>query len=179
MKTTLPALFWAVLRLGTVAFGGLGAALALIQKELVERRRWLEPADVKNALAFTKPLPGSTVVQVVAFLGWRLRRWPGALVASTAFVLPSMILMIAAAAGAAALPDAAWVRGLFKGIEIAVVGLLASALWKLAQAEIGDRLLLVVMGIALLLGFFVNAALIVLGAGFLGALMAASRRADA
>ena len=74
---------------------------------------------MKNALAFTKPLPGSTVVQVVAFLGWRLRRWPGALVASAAFLLPSMIPMIAAATAAAALPDAAWVRGLFKGIEIA------------------------------------------------------------
>ena len=43
MKPTLPVLFWAVLRLGTVAVGGLGAALALIQKELVERGGWLEP----------------------------------------------------------------------------------------------------------------------------------------
>jgi chromate transporter len=179
MKPALFALFWTVLRLGAVAFGGLGAALALIQRELVERRGWVDAADVKNALAFTKPLPGSTVVQVVAFLGWRMRRWPGALVATAAFLLPSMALMIAAAAGAAALPDAAWVRGLFSGIAIAVVGLLAAALWKLAQAEIGDPLLIAVMGIALVSGFFVDAALIVLGFGFVGAFVVRRRKSHA
>ena len=179
MKPSLYVLFWTILRLGAVSFGGLGATLALIQRELVERRGWLEPADVKNALAFTKPLPGSTVVQVVTFLGWRMRRWPGALIATAAFLLPSMVLMVAAASGAAALPDVAWVRGLFRGIEMAVVGLLASALWKFAQADIGDRLLLATMGTALVLGFFVNAALIVLGSGLVGALLVRRRRTDA
>lgn len=179
MKPTLSALFWTVLRLGAVAFGGLGAALALIQRELVERRGWVEATDVKHALAFTKPLPGSTVVQVVAFLGWRMRGWPGVLIATAAFLFPSMTLMIAAAAGAAALPDAPWVRGLFSGIAIAVVGLLASALWKLAQAEIGDRPLIAVMGIALVLGFFINAAFIVLGFGLVGALLVQRRKTDA
>ena len=75
----LPTLGWALLRIGAVAFGGLGATLALLQRDLVGRRAWLRSSDVAEALAYTKPLPGSTVVQVVTFLGWRLGGWPGAM----------------------------------------------------------------------------------------------------
>ena len=64
------------LRIGAIAFGGLGAALALVERELVDKRRWLTPADLTEALTYTKLLPGSTVVQVVAYLGYKLRGWP-------------------------------------------------------------------------------------------------------
>src|SRR3954462_9752491 len=116
------ALGWAFLRLGAMAFSGLGAALALMQHDLVTRRGWLEQRDLSDALSFTKPLPGSTVVQVVTFLGWRLRGWPGALIATVAFLLPATALMVLAAAGAAALPDVAWVRGGLTGLQVAVIG---------------------------------------------------------
>src|SRR5437667_6036929 len=78
----LLSLGWALLCIGGVAFGGLGATLALLRRDLVERRGWLRPSDLTEALAYTKPLPGSTVVQVVTFLGWRLGNWPGAIVAT-------------------------------------------------------------------------------------------------
>lgn len=143
---------WFFLHIGVVAFGGLGATIALLQRELVEKHAWLSAEDVRNALAFTKPLPGSTVVQVVAFLGWRLRRWPGAILASVAFVAPSAVLMIAAAAGVIALPDNTVVRGALTGVQVAVVGLLAAAMWKLAQSEAKGRgpLLVLVAALALL-----------------------------
>ena len=72
----LPLIAWTLLRIGAVAFGGLGATLALLNRDLVERRGWLRASDVTEALAYTKPLPGSTVVQVVTFLGWRLAGCP-------------------------------------------------------------------------------------------------------
>lgn len=171
MRPTILDLSLVLLRLGVVAFGGLGAALALLQRELVERRAWLQASDLKDALAFTKPLPGSTVVQVVAFLGWRLRGWSGAVLATLAFLIPSMALMVLAAAGIAALPDAPWVRGALVGVQVVVVGLLASAMWRLMQSEAKGRLLLGVLVLALVLGFWVSAAIVVVGAGVLGALM--------
>jgi len=70
--------WWVLLRLGAVAFGGLGPALALLDRELVRRRGWLKTTDVRDALSYTKPLPGSTVVQAVTFLGWRSKPAPGA-----------------------------------------------------------------------------------------------------
>ena len=164
-RQSLAAQFAAFLRLGALAFGGLGGALALIDRDLVQRRGWSTADDVRAALAFTKPLPGSTVVQVVAFLGWRLGRWPGALVASVAFVLPSAVLMIGAAALLTAAPGGRVLDGALLGIQVAVVGLLASALARLS----GDLPTARLRGLALLaLGaglVSINAAVIVVLAG--------------
>ncbi len=165
---SLPALARIFLVIGAIAFGGLGATLRLLQRELVEKRRWLAAGDVSEALAFTKTLPGSTGVQIVTFLGWRLMRWPGALVATTAYLLPSLALMAAAAAGFMALPDAPWVRGAVNGILVAVVGLLAMAIWRLARSEARAPVLAGVLLAALVAGFFVNAAFVVVAAGLFG-----------
>ncbi len=167
-----PALYvigWELLRLGAAAFGGLGATLALLQRALVDRRQWLKQSDIAEALAFTKTLPGSTGIQVVAYLGWRLRGWPGALLAAVAFIAPATAMMIAVAAGSAALPDTAWVKGALTGIQIAVVGLLAASMWRLAQSEAKSPVLIAVLLFAAVLGFFVNAVFVVVGAGLIGA----------
>jgi chromate transporter len=164
----LPELGWALLRIGAVAFGGLGATLALLQRDLVDRRAWLRPKDVTEALAYTKPLPGSTVVQVVTFLGWRLGGWPGAIVATIAFLLPAFVLMTAAAAAVLALPDASVIRGALTGLQVAVIGLLAAALWRLARSEAGSVPLMVVLLAAFIAGLFVNAALVVAAGAAIG-----------
>jgi len=161
VRRSTPALFVVGLRLGAAAFGGLGATMTLIQRELVERRGWLEARDLKDALAFTKPLPGSTVVQVVTFLGWRLGRWPGALAATLAFLVPATVLMTATAAATFALPDAAWARGAVAGVQVAATGLLASAFWRLAREEARSWVTLGMMVTAFIAGLFVSAALVV------------------
>lgn len=170
-ECSLPALGLTHLKLGAVAFGGLGAALTLLQRELVEKRGWLQASDLSDALAFTKPLPGSTVVQVVAFLGWRLRGWSGAILATLAFLVPSFGLMVLAAAISASLPNALWVEGALTGVQVAVVGLLAAAMWKLAQSEAKGRNLTLVLLAAFAVGLVLNAALVVIAAGLLGVLL--------
>jgi chromate transporter len=175
-KPTLGVLGWELLRLGAMAFGGLGATLALLQRALVERRGWLEQSDIAEALAFTKTLPGSTGIQVVAFLGWRLRGWPGGLLAAAAFIAPAMVMMIVVAAGSLALPDTAWVRGALTGIQIAVVGLLVASMWRLARSEAGTAVLKIVLVSAAVLGFFLNAVFVVVGAGLIGAVVDRERR---
>jgi len=164
----LLSLGWAMLCIGAVAFGGLGATLALLQRELVERRGWLRASVLSEALTYTKPLPGSTALQVVTFAGYRISGWPGATVATAMFVVPSFAMMTAAAAALFALPDAGWVRGALIGLQVAVVGLLAMAMWQLARSEAGTRLLLIVLLAAFAAGLWVNAAVIVATAGVLG-----------
>ena len=163
--------FGAGLRIGAVAFGGLGATLTLLERDLVQRRGWLTSADIRDALTYTKPLPGSTVVQVVTFLGWRLGRLSGAIAATVAFLIPSIAMMTAAAAGAAALPDTAWIRGALAGLQIAVVGVLAHTLAGLLAKEARGALLAGIAAAAAAAGFFVNAALIVIAGGLLGVLL--------
>jgi chromate transporter len=164
----LPALAWALLRIGAVAFGGLGATLAVLNRDLVERRNWLRSSDVSEALAYTKPLPGSTVVQVVTFLGWRLGGWPAAIVATVMFLLPAFVIMTVAAAAVFALPDTPSIRNALVGLQVAVVGILAAAMWRLARSEAGSIPLVIVLVATFGIGLFVNAALVVCAAGVIG-----------
>ena len=172
---SLPTLAWVLLRLGAAAFGGLGATLALLQRQLVDRRGWLQERDIGEALAITQALPGSTGIQVVAYLGCRLRGWPGGLVAATAFIAPAAALMIVAAAATLALPSEPWVAGALTGVQICVVGLLAASMWRLSRSEAKGRMLTAVLLAGCMLGFLVPALVVVVGAGLAGALMAAEQ----
>lgn len=131
----MPSLRLAVifLRVGALAFGGLGATLALIEREFVGRRGLLTHDDVAAALTHTKLLPGSTGVQVVAYLGWRLGGWPGSAIASVCFILPSGLLMLGLAYGYAevvATPGAVAAR---RGVLAVVIALLLMTMFRLAS----------------------------------------------
>lgn len=166
---------WELLRLGALAFGGLGATLTLLQRGLVDRRQWLRQSDISEALTFTKALPGSTGIQVVAYLGWRIRGWPGALIAAAAFIAPATLLMIVVAAGSLSLPDTPWVHGALTGIQVGVVGLLAAAMWRLARSEARSPILIAVLVAGSVLGFIVHAVIVVVGAGLVGVLVNGER----
>jgi chromate transporter len=167
---SLRTLGWVFLRIGTVAFGGLGAALALVERELVAKRQWLTTADVTEALTYTKLLPGSTVVQVVSYLGYKLGGWSGSAVATAAFVAPSALMMLVLAAAYVSVTAVPAMRPAINGLTAAVIGLLLATTYRLGKANIPDR---ITLGIALasvvagvVLG--VSAALIVVAAGLIG-----------
>src|SRR5882724_10855156 len=120
-------------------FLGLGTALALVERELVSRRRWLTEADLTEALTYTKLLPGSTVIQVMAYLGYKLGGWSGSAVATAAFIVPSALLMLLLAAAyvsATALPA---IGPTVNGLTAAVVGVLLATTYRLGRSNIKDR----------------------------------------
>lgn len=158
----------ALLRCGAVAFGGLGGAMAVLDRELVRKRGWVSSADLRDALTYTKPLPGSTVVQVVAFLGGRLAGSAGAAVAAAAFVAPAAVLMTVAAAGSAVLPDSPVLRGALLGLQVAVLGLLAATLIGLLGSQAKTWPLRGIAALTCAAGLVANAALVVVVAGLLG-----------
>ena len=168
-----PALLRYFLGLGLRAFGGLGAVLALLTRDLVGRRAWLRETDVTDALTYTKLLPGSTVVQIVAYLGYRLGGWPASALATTMFVLPAAALMLALAAGygtVAALPALA---PTLTGLTAAVVGMLIATIYRLGKKNIDGPVALALAVAAFVVGVALNlnAALIVIAAGLLGVLL--------
>jgi chromate transporter len=169
---SLAALGRETLKLGAFAFGGLGSTLTLLQRRFVESHGWLQQSDIAEGLAFTRALPGSTGIQLVAYLGWRLHGWPGAIVAAIAFITPATVLMTLAAAFSLALPAHSAVNGGLTGLQVGVIGLLAASLWRLARSEVKDRARLAVVLVCAVLGFFINAALIIAAAGAVGALVA-------
>jgi chromate transporter len=167
---SLRTLGWVFLRIGTVAFGGLGAALALVERELVTKRQWLTAADVTEALTYTKLLPGSTVVQVVSYLGYKLGGWSGSAVATVAFVFPSALMMLALAAAYVSVTAVPAMRPAINGLTAAVVGLLLATTYRLGKANIPDRITMGIALVSLVAGVVlsVSAAVIVVTAGLIG-----------
>lgn len=155
------ALFLVFLRLGALAWGGLGGAVALIDRELVARRGWVTADEARRALAFALVLPGSTVVEVVAWLGWRLAGWPGAILASAAFVTPTFLIMVAAAALLVGAPGGPVIEGVLLGFHVAVVGLLINTLVRMAGELRPGRLHLVALAAFAGSLLSVNAAVVV------------------
>ena len=76
------------LRIGLLGFGGPAGQIALMERELVERRRWISPARFRHALSYCMLLPGPEAQQLATYVGWLLHRTPGGIVAGGLFVLP-------------------------------------------------------------------------------------------
>ena len=158
------------LEIGATSFGGLGPSLAVIERELVERHRVLTAADLAEAAAATRLLPGSSFIQVMSFLGYRLGGWTGSVVATLACLLPPVTAMLLlglcydAVSGWSAFGRAA------QGLTAAVVGLLLASAYRFGRATLTGPLGL---GIAIVAfgssaGLGVPAAAVVVVAGLVG-----------
>ena len=168
---TAPAVLgWVFLRIGAVAFGGLGATLALIERELVLKRHLLTAADLTEALIYTKLLPGSTGVQVVAYLGYKRGGWLGSACATAAFVLPAALLMVVLAWAYVTVTALPALGPAINGLAAAVVGILLATTYRLGKANIQNVRMLGLAVAALVSGAWLglNAAVIVVAAGLLG-----------
>lgn len=175
MNETVPhpsmlRLGWTFFKIGATAFGGLGATLAIIHRELVDRQRLLTAEQMTEALAFTKPLPGSTVVQVVSYLGYRLGGWHGSALVTAAFLTPPLLAMLAVAGAYGAIQEMPDFAAVVNGLVAAVAGLMAATTWKLGKVSARGALPILIAASAFAAAFALdaNAAVIVLVAGTIG-----------
>jgi chromate transporter len=135
---SLAQLWWQFIKIGVAAFGGLGVTLSLIDRYLVKARGLLTAQDVTESLTYTKFLPGSTGVQVVGYLAYRLGGWAGAALATSAFLLPAFLLMLLLSIlyeeFTVLLADAA--APALRGLTAAVAGILVATIYRLAKPTI-------------------------------------------
>lgn len=120
-------------RIGILSFGGPAAQIALMHRELVERRPWLTDDQFLGALSFCMLLPGPEAMQLATYSGWRLRGVPGGLIGGGLFVLPGAILIAVLALLYGELGDLSTVQAMFVGVKATVVVIVLHALWKLGQ----------------------------------------------
>jgi chromate transporter len=180
MRPTQPAhrvplltLGWIFLRIGATAYGGLGTTLALIERALVTQRGLLTPAEVTEALTYTKLLPGSTGPQAIAYLGYKLGGWSGSALATAAFLFPSALLMVLLAAAYVATTALPALGPTVNGLTAGVVGILLATTYRLGKPNIKEPLTWGIALVAFSVGavFGISAALIVAAAGLLGMLL--------
>jgi chromate transporter len=123
--------FW--LWLGCVSFGGPAGQIALLQKELVEKRRWVDSTRFLHGLNFAMLLPGPEAQQLATYIGWRLHGVAGGLAAGGLFVLPGSLVLLVLSWLAAEHGDLAWVAALFDGVKPVVIAIIAASVWRLGR----------------------------------------------
>ena len=164
---------WIFLHIGATAHGGLGTTLALIERELVRKRGLLTPAEVTEALTYTKLLPGSTGPQAIAYLGYKLGGWSGSALAMAAFIFPSALLMVLLAGAYVATTALPAIGPAVNGLTAGVVGVLLATTYRLGKPNIQEPLTWGIALAAFAAGAFLglSAALIVVAAGLLGMIL--------
>lgn len=128
-KEALRFWFW----LGCVSFGGPAGQIALMQQELVDRRRWIDGTRFLHGLNFAMLLPGPEAQQLATYIGWRLHGVAGGLAAGGLFVLPGALVLLVLSWLAAEHGDLAWVAALFDGVKPVVIAIIAASVWRLGR----------------------------------------------
>lgn len=167
-------------RIGLLSFGGPAAQIALMHRELVDRRPWLTEDGFLRALSLCMLLPGPEAMQLATYAGWRLRGTAGGLLAGLLFVIPGALLIAVLAMGYAAYGQLPLVQAAFLGIKAAVIIVVFQALRKLAAKALhgGTGWVLAIASFVALFVFGLPFPLIILVAGLWGALFAATPAAQ-
>lgn len=163
--------FWA--RLGFVSFGGPAGQIAIMHREIVEERRWLEEREFMQALNVCMLIPGPEALQLAVWIGWRFHGTAGGVVAGLCFILPSVLLLLGLSFLYAVHGDVPAVAAALAGLKATVIALIVQAL-----VRIGGRALkqpvhwaLAIAALVLVAGRFVPFPLVLVGAALAGLLL--------
>lgn len=164
------ARFW--LKLGLLSFGGPAGQIALMHRELVDRRRWISDRRFLHALNYCLVLPGPEAQQLATYIGWLFHGIPGGIVAGGLFVLPSLVLLVLLSSLYLAFGTQPWAIAALAGAKLAVVAIVAAALFRLGRRSLSGSL-----SWSLALGSFIGLTwlglsfpLVILTAGLIGLL---------
>jgi chromate transporter len=146
-RGTLWQLTFYFLKLGTIGFGGPVALVGYMQRDLVERRRWIDDEEYKLGLALAQIMPGPLAAQLAMAIGYFAHGVLGATLVGLAFVLPSFLMVLALSTLYAAFGGLWWMQAVFYGVSAAVIGIIAIAATRLARKVNGrDPLLWGIFG---------------------------------
>jgi chromate transporter len=160
--------YW--LKLGFISFGGPAGQIALMHRDLVERRRWISEDRFLHALNFCMLLPGPEAQQLAIYIGWLLHRTWGGIVAGAFFVIPSIFVLLALSYVYAAYGNLAAVVGALAGCKPVVVAIVVEAVVKISRRALKRRAHFAIALLAFIAIYFLRVPfpLIVLAAGLTG-----------
>ena len=163
-------LFTAFFKIGLFTFGGGMSMLPMLQRELVESKKWLTDEEILNYFAIGQCTPGIIAVNVATFCGYKRAGLSGAIVSTVGIVCPSWIVITLIAGSISRFSEIAWIQRAMKGVYVAVAALLTRAVF-----TFGKKILTDLVTAAIAAGAFlamsvwnVSGILIVLAAGIIG-----------
>lgn len=119
-------------RIGCLSFGGPAGQIALMHREFVDERRWVDEATFLHALNFCHLLPGPEAQQLATWIGWRLHGMRGGLAAGLLFIIPGALVMLGLSTLYVMAAGLDWFAALFLGIKAAVLAIVIQALLRIA-----------------------------------------------
>src|ERR1044071_7841317 len=160
--------FW--VKLGFISFGGPAGQIAIMHRELVERRRWLSEERFLHALNYCMLLPGPEAQQLAIYIGWLMHRTLGGIVAGAFFVIPSIFILLALSYTYAAYGNIPAVAGVLSGFKPIVVAIVVEAMLKIGSRALKGWAHYVIAVAAFIAIYFLRLPfpLIVLASGVVG-----------
>ena len=160
--------FW--LKLGFISFGGPAGQIAIMQTELVEKKRWISQSRFLHALNFCMLLPGPEAQQLAIYIGWLLHKTWGGIMAGALFVIPSVFVLWALSFIYAAYGNIPWIAAVFYGLKPAVMAIVAVAVIRIGRKALQNQVMWCIAAVAFIAIFWyeIPFPVIVLGAAVLG-----------
>ncbi|NJO41131.1 MAG: chromate transporter [Cyanobacteria bacterium RU_5_0] len=140
-------------RLGTIAFGGPAAHIAMMDDEIVNRRQWMSQEKLLDLLGVTNLIPGPNSTELAIHIGYERGGWRGLVVAGGCFILPAMLIVWALAAIYSRYQTVPHVEWLLYGIKPVIIAIVLKALWQLGQKAAKD-IPTIIAGIATVAAYF-------------------------
>jgi chromate transporter len=158
-------------KIGWLSFGGPAGQIALMHRELVERRRWISETRFLHALNYCMLLPGPEAQQLATYIGWLLHRTWGGIVAGGLFVVPGAIVMLALSWLYVRYSSLGPVAALFFGLKAAVLAVVVEAVLRIGRRALRNGFMVAIAAVAFLAIYFFKVPFpwIVVGAALLGA----------
>lgn len=165
------------IRLGATAFGGPAAHIAMMEDEVVNRRRWLTRAQFLDFLGATNLIPGPNSTEMAIHVGHARAGWPGLVVAGACFILPAALMVTALAWVYVRFGSVPEVGGVLYGVKPVVIAVVLQALWRLGRSAITSSSLAAVAALAVVANVLgVGEIAVLAAAGALVALVSLARR---
>ncbi len=138
------------------SFGGPAGQMAVIHKKVVEEKKFISEEKFLHALNFCMLLPGPEAQQLATYLGWMMGKWRGGLLAGGLFILPGFLSILALSYLYVLYQEATLIQGLFYGMKPAIIAIVMSALWKIANKSLTESIHWTLAGMAFVSLFFLN-----------------------
>ena len=127
-------LFRIFFKIGFFTLGGGYAMIPQIESEIVDRRKWMDRKDFLDLIAVAQTCPGALAVNMSVYIGYKLRKLPGAICATLGVALPSFVIILLIAMFFHQFQDNEVVRSVFNGIRPAVVALICAPVFSMGRA---------------------------------------------
>jgi chromate transporter len=160
--------FW--LKLGFISFGGPAGQIAIMQSELVDKRRWISQSRFLHALNYCMLLPGPEAQQLAIYVGWLMHKTAGGVVAGSLFVIPSIFVLWSLSFVYAAYGSVPWIAAVFYGLKPVVMAIVAAAVIRIGKKALRNEVMWTIAALAFISIFFFHAPFpaIIFGTGVIG-----------